>query len=146
MVVNGRVHALGSDRVAIERAISTSRDGTAMSVPVKVAVTGGTLNVNIATEANAHPAGEVWLCAISRHVPVEIAKGENRGHTVVYHNVVRTWHKLGDWDGKAGSWSMPVSQFKTGDVDAAAVIVQSGATDRPGVIFGAALAALPLAF
>jgi hypothetical protein len=146
MVVNGRVHALGSDKAAIERAIVSSRDGTAMSVPVKVMVSGGTLNVNIAAEAGVHASGEVWLCAISRYVPVEIAKGENRGHTVVYHNVVRNWLKLGDWDGKAGSWSMPVAQFKTGDIDAAAVIVQGGATDRPGAIFGAALAALPAAY
>ena len=146
MVVNGRVHALGSDKAAIERAIVTSRDGTAMSVPVKVIVSGGALKVNIAAEAGVHAPGEIWLCAVSRHVPVEIAKGENRGHTVVYNNVVRNWFKLGDWNGKAGSWSMPVAQFKTGDVDAAAVIVQGGTADRPGAIFGAALAALPHGF
>jgi len=146
MVVNGRVHALGSDRAAIDRAMVASRDDTAMWVPVKVAVTGGTLNVNIAAQAGAPPAGEIWLCAVSRHVPVEIAKGENRGHTIVYHNVVRNWHKLGDWDGKTGSWSVPVTQFKTGDVDAAAIVVQGGATDRPGAIFGAAFAALPAGF
>jgi hypothetical protein len=146
MVINGRVHALGSDKAAIERAIVSSRDGTAMSVSVKVAITGGTVNVNIAADAGAYPPGEVWLCAVSRRVPVEIAKGENRGHTVVYNNVVRNWLKLGDWDGKAGSWSVPVAQFKTGDVDAAVIVVQGGATDRPGAIFGAAFAALPAAF
>jgi hypothetical protein len=146
MVVNGRVHALGSDKAAIERAIVTSQDGTVMSVPIKVMVSGGALNVSIAAEAGIHAPGEIWLCAISRHVPVEIAKGENRGHTVVYNNVVRNWFKLGDWDGKAGSWSMPVAQFKTGDVDAAAIIVQGGTADRPGAIFGAALAALPHGF
>jgi hypothetical protein len=146
MVVNGRVHALGSDKAAIDRAMVASRDGTAMWVPVKVAVTGGTLNVNIAAQAGAPSAGEIWLCAVSRHVPVEIAKGENRGHTVVYHNVVRNWLKLGDWDGKTGSWSMPVAKFRTGDVDAAAVVVQGGVTERPGAIFGAAFAALPGAF
>src|SRR6187399_2439293 len=83
MVVNGRVHALGSDKAAIERAIVTSRDGPAMSVPVEVVITTDTLNVNIAAQAGTAPAGEIWLCAVSRRVPVEITRGENRGHTVV---------------------------------------------------------------
>ena len=34
-------------------------------------------------------------------VPVEIGRGENRGKTLTYHNVVRRWVKLGDWNGKA---------------------------------------------
>jgi len=143
VVINGAVHALGSDKAAIERAIalSSSKAGT-MSVPVTISVVGGKLVVNVPSGKDGHGTGEVWLCAVARAVPVRIARGENRGRTVIYHNVVRRWTKLGEWKGKAATWSVPVAGFKAAGADEAAVIVQSGATDKPGAIYGAAMASI----
>ena len=53
---------------------------------------------------------EVWLCPITGKAQVEINRGENRGHTLAYYNVVRRWVKLGDWSGKAETFSVPVGQ------------------------------------
>ena len=52
--------------------------------------------------------GEVWLCPITKDVPVTIGRGENTGHTITYHNVVRRWIKLGDWNGTAHTFTLPV--------------------------------------
>ena len=83
---------------AIERAIAqTDRNAAIMSVPVLVSVGGGNLNVKIAA-GKEHLGGEVWLCPLSKSVPVAIGRGENSGHTVTYHNVVRRWLKLGRLD------------------------------------------------
>ena len=79
-------------------------------------------------------------------MPVAIGRGENRGRTITYHNVVRRWVKLGDWSGKAQTFSVPVADLPNADyllkdVDQLAVVVQSGGA-KPGLMLGAATAAL----
>src|SRR5271167_1400360 len=137
IVVNGSTHVLGSDHSAVERAITvTDRNTTVMSVPVLMSIGGGNLNVKVAA-AKQRTGGEVWLCPLARAVPVQIGRGENRGRTVTYHNVVRRWVKLGDWTGAESTWSVPISDIETAEIDAAVVMVQQGTHDRPGVILGA---------
>ena len=143
VVVNGAVHALGSDRAAIERAIAqTRRNALIMSLPITMTVDGSQLNVNVQTVKDEKSSGEVWLCPLSKAVSVKIGRGENHGRTVTYHNVVRHWIKLGDWTGKVTSWNVPITDLKSEDVDSAAVMIQSGTHDKPGVILGTALSQL----
>jgi hypothetical protein len=144
IVVNGAMHVLGSDHAAIERAIAQSaQKPSVMSLPVLLSVGGGALHVNVqARVANQlgtdHASGEVWLCPLAHMVPVAISRGENRGRTITYTNVVRRWVKLGDWTGTDANWSIPVADIKADDADAAAVMVQDGTHDKPGIILGAA--------
>jgi hypothetical protein len=143
IVVNGSTHVLGSDRTAVERAITlTDRNAAIMSVPVLMSIGGASLSVKVAA-GKQRAAGEVWLCPLGRSVPVEIGRGENRGRMVTYHNVVRRWLKLGDFAGNDQTWNVPIADFMSGDIDAAAVLVQQGSHDKPGIIFGAA--SLPVA-
>jgi hypothetical protein len=137
VVVNGRAHLVGSDRAAIQRALASSRD--ALPVPVTAAVSGGKLSISIAA---GNGAGEVWVYALAREVPVAVGRGENRGRTVTYHNVARRWQKLGDWNGQAVSWNVPVSQLAVGGADTAAVLVQGGNAQDPGAMLGATIASL----
>ena len=88
-------------------------------------------------------SGEVWLCPVSKKVPVQIGRGENHGHTLTYHNVVRRWMKLGDWNGQAQTFSVPVSDIPKGDyslkdIDQLDVVVQSGVAAKPGPMLGTA--------
>jgi hypothetical protein len=99
---------------------------------------GGNLNVNILAKGSEHAGGEVWLCPLARTVTVEIGRGENHGRTITYHNVVRRWVKLGEWSGTDAIWSVPMSEIKGDDIDAAAVMVQEGTREKPGIILGAA--------
>jgi hypothetical protein len=143
VVVNGSMHALGSDRAAIEHVIAlTDQKPDVMSVPVLLSMGGSNLSVKVAGAASGHAEGEVWLCPLARAVPVAIGRGENRGRTITYHNVVRRWVKLGDWTGTDAAWSVPLSEIKADDIDAAAVMVQQGTHEKPGIIFGAAFAPL----
>jgi hypothetical protein len=138
IVVNGAADALGSDQAAIERAITQiDRKTEAMSLPVTLAVNNGALNVSVAVSDKVPPA-EVWLCPIAKVVAVAISRGENRGHTITYHNVVRNWLNLGALGASQSSWSVPLAQIKAEGIDAAAVMVQEGSHDRPGIIVGAA--------
>ena len=85
---------------------------------------------------------EVWLCPITKSVPVSIGRGENSGHTITYTNVVRRWIKLGDWTGKAETFNVPMKDFQNGQIDSVAVIVQSGVASAPKLMLGAAQIAL----
>jgi hypothetical protein len=144
VVVNGMVHALGSDKEAIEKAIAeTDRTGSPLTLPVTMAVVNGNVTVNVAAAKNAQGSAEVWLCPISRKLPVTIERGENSGHTLTYFNVVRRWVKLGDWNGTAEKFSVPVSDLSAADysiqdIDHLAVFVQTGAAAKPGLMLGAA--------
>jgi hypothetical protein len=143
IVVNGAMHALGSDRAAIERTIvQTDQKPAVMSLPVLLALGGGNLNVTVQNKSGEHAGGEVWLCPLEHAVTVDIDRGENRGRTITYHNVVRRWVKLGDWGGTDATWTVPLSEIEADGVDAAAIMVQEGTHDKPGIILGAAYTAL----
>jgi hypothetical protein len=140
VVVNGLAYAVGSDKAAIEKAILQSRrNALTLSLPIKLAVDNGKVSVDVLA-ASGEGSAEVWLCAIGTAVPVAIGRGENSGHTVTYHNVVRRWIKLGDWTGAARSFSLSAVGLE--GVDAVAVIVQGGTVDHPGTMLGAAMASL----
>lgn len=143
-IVNGAAHVIGSDRARIEGAIKdTGKAGKVMSLPVKMTLSGKQLTVSVAAGNESTPArGEVWLCAISKAVPISIGRGENRGREVVYHNVVRNLLKVGDYNGSAGSWTVPLDSVMREGIDAAAVLVQDGSRDKPGPMLGAAFTAL----
>jgi hypothetical protein len=140
VVVNGIVHALGSDRTAIDHAIAqTDHAGAVMMLPVLLTVGVNNLNVKVSANESDHASGEVWLCPLTHAVTVAIGRGENHGNTITYHNVVRRWVKLGDWAGKEESFSVPLSDIKASGIDGAAIVVQEGSRERPGIILGAAL-------
>jgi len=140
IVVNGTADALGSDQGAIERAIAqTDRKSGVMSLPVTLAVNNGTINVAVEDADKVPATAEVWLCPLAKAVAVAIGRGENRGRTITYHNVVRNWLKLGTLGAAQSSWIVPVAQIKAEGIDAAAVMVQGGSHDKPGMMLGAAL-------
>src|SRR6516164_4268043 len=142
VVVNGTLHAVGSDKAAIELAIAASRKNGAMSLLPTLALTDGRLNVSVPDAADFHTGAEVWLFGLRKTATVAIGRGENKGRAITYHNVVRRWVKLGDWTGKANSWSIPVQTLKSANIDEAVVLVQSGTVEKPKTILGATLAAI----
>jgi hypothetical protein len=142
-VVNGALHAVGSDRPAIEQAIAESRrKGAILSVPVKLAIADGHLKVTMPGGAPTQASVEVWVCGLAKAITVAIGRGENKGRTVTYHNVLRSWLKIGKWTGNADAWKVPTHTLKGDGVDTAAVLVQSGTVEKPKAILGATLASL----
>ena len=142
VVVNGVAHVLGSDKSAIDSAIAKTRkqQGT-LSLPLTLSVAGDQILVAVPAGKDA-TKGEIWLCPITKTVPVIIGRGENSGNTITYYNVVRRWVKLGDWNGTARTFKVPLSDVTAVGGDAFAVVVQAGSKDAPGGILGAGLAAL----
>ncbi len=143
VVVNGSFHVVGSDRAGIERAIDVTRESDGvMTVPVSIKLSGKQISVSVAASKEPSAHGEVWICSISRAIPIAIGRGENRGRELTYYNVVRNVLKVGDWNGSAGSWTVPLENISREGVDGAAVFVQQGSREHPGPMLGAAYTAL----
>jgi hypothetical protein len=144
VVVNGVAQAVGSDRAGIENAVAQSHNNaSSLSVPLRVTIADERVSVTLPARGGTEAGGgEVWLCALSGSVSVGIGRGENRGRTITYTNVVRRWIKLGSWSGKSENFTVPIDAIKFDGVDAVAVILQSGSFEKPGTIMGASLASL----
>jgi len=145
VVVNGERHVIGSDRAGIESAIGATRKSDAvMSVPVTMTQAGKQITISVAAANNPPTAthGEIWLCGISKAVPISIGRGENRGRELTYYNVVRNLVKVGDWNGSPGSWTVPLDSVAHEGVDGAVILVQDGNRDKPGPMLGAAYTSL----
>jgi hypothetical protein len=145
VVVNGSAHLIGSDRAGIENAIGNTKkaDGV-MSVPVSMTIAGKQITVTVAASGNSPAAahGEIWICSVSKAIPISVGRGENRGRDLTYYNVVRNLLKVGDWNGSSGSWTVPLENISREGVDAAVVYVQDGSRDKPGAMLGAAYTSL----
>jgi hypothetical protein len=142
VVVNGVAHVLGSDKGAIDSAIAqTRKQSSVLALPVSVSVSGEQISVTVPA-AKDSAKGEIWLCPITKNVPVAIGRGENSGNTITYHNVVRRWVKLGEWTGAARNFKVPLSDVTAAGGDAFAVVVQAGSKEAPGNMLGASVASL----
>jgi hypothetical protein len=140
VIVNGSAKVVGSDRAGIDSAIQhTQKAAGVMSVPVTMTLSGKHINVSVAaSNAPTSSQGEVWICSVSKAVPISIGRGENRGRQVTYYNVVRNILKVGDWNGNSGNWTVPLENISRDGVDAAVVYVQDGNREKPGPMLGAA--------
>src|SRR3984957_2911680 len=144
VVVNGSLHALGSDKEAIEAAIASShKNGMTLSLPVTMTIADGRLMVSVPASGGgeAHSLAEVWICGLIKAATVAIGRGENRGKTITYHNVAQHWVQLGTWTGKGETWSMPIHEFDEG-IDEAPVMGQSGRVDKPSAMNAPAVTGL----
>jgi hypothetical protein len=142
-VINGVVHVIGSDRKGLENAIErTNRPHAALSVPVRLAFEGDHVQIAVSAAETGGPTGEIWLCGIAKAVPVAVGRGENRGHKITYHNVVRRWVKLGAWSGAAETFRLAKSELEGDGIDTVAVLVQVGSIESPSMIVGATVAPL----
>jgi len=85
----------------------------------------------------------VRLVTYSSNVPVQIAKGENNGRTIVYHNIVRSMRPIGMWEGSAMEITLPAHEIMGEDVSGCAILVQEDTDNGPGRILGAAVLPWP---
>jgi hypothetical protein len=137
-VVNGVVHVNGSDEDKIARAIE--KTSKLAHVPVHLSTDGGKLVVDLgpAPEGTASKDATLWLAVMSKSVEVPITRGENKGKTVTYSNVLRELIPIGTWSGKPMTVQLERHSFMAKDTDRCAVLLQQG---QAGPIAGAALTA-----
>ena len=123
VVVNGRADVVGQDRSELEALIRREATGSGPAIQI------GKSDVTVGAGAGT---AQVWLVRFDpRIVQVPVTRGENSGVTLPHRNVVKELVKLGGWDGKPATYSLPAA---TDGALRDAILVQAG----PG---GAILAA-----
>lgn len=145
MVVNGVAHAVGSDRVAVERAVTRSgAQFGVLSVPVTITTSGDAMTIALPAQQTSLVSPEapatIMLLGVAAQASVEIVRGENRGANVVYRNVVRSHAVIGEWSGEARTFTVSRLDRLAPGCERAVVLVQVGQTRRPGAVLGAAMA------
>ena len=137
-IINGTAHAVGSDRAEIDGAIRSTTSAIS-SLHVALGVTADGSGLAIAAPAQtAARAGAVdatlWLVKFSPRVEVVVQRGENSGHTLAYHNVVRDFTAVGRWTGDAATTKVPQSALTGCTPGTCAILLQKSGT---GAILGA---------
>ena len=140
IVVDGRTHVVGSNPAAVRRALERAHRGAEDNLDVDFERDGDYVTVKVSGAGGAGRAA-VLLFRYDHRNTVEIARGENAGKTLTYHNVVREIRRLDTWNGEDLSIMLPVGNLKTGGRDGCAVIVQR---EGNGAIIGAARLSLGL--
>ena len=138
MVVDGIQDVVGNQRRDVLDAVQKRLNETrGKRVPVSVAQSGGSVQIKIGAGGPPAKAATVWVAHTLSSRTVNIAKGENSGRVITYHNVVRDFSSAGKWSGQAVTLSAP-ARGRAGELtDGVAVWVQVGDN---GPVLGAAQA------
>jgi hypothetical protein len=136
-VVNGAATVVGSDRVALERSIRDPGTAASLPVPIHSDTAPDRIVIDVGAGRDAGRTAEVWLLPVARTREVAIGRGENRGRTVTYRNVVRGMHHVGSWRGTPAHYEVPRTALAVADADSYVVVLQAE-NNGPGRILGAA--------
>ena len=112
MVVNGAAQVVGSKKYDIEKALrATSKPAIGSSIALTASRDAKRILIEVgATESHdAVRSATVWLVSVSPQIDIEIKRGENRGKTLTYHNVVRDIAPVGMWAGKPVRIELPAT-------------------------------------
>ena len=131
-VVSGDTSLVGSNRAALTQALAADRD----ALTVKLSKAGGALVVDL-PERWREPM-DVHVVSYLDEASTKIGRGENANRTLRYSHIVRSFKRLGVWNGKPQRMTVPLASFPK-DATAVAVLLQRPAQ---GAIAGAAT--LPL--
>ncbi|HSG94777.1 MAG TPA: DUF1223 domain-containing protein [Afifellaceae bacterium] len=134
IIVNGGDHYVGSQRSAVERAVSA----TELPLDVSIRSEDGSINIAISGADLQADHTTIRLITYTSAAEVAIGRGENHGRTITYNNIVRSMRPIGMWKGEAMTVSLPRDEILGEDIDGCAVIVQEDARGGPGRILGAA--------
>jgi hypothetical protein len=142
VVVDGMFHVNGSSErdilAAIEKAAAKL---TQRKVPVKLSHADKQVVIEVgnAPDGSVWREATVWLALIQKQASVEVPRGENRGRTLTYFNVVRDLTHVGMWAGKPETFRFEAKVLKQPNVEGCAVLVQSSAS---GAVIGSAMTGL----
>ena len=139
MVVNGLTHLNGSDEAKVQTAIEKSSNILAATqVPLRISEKGShiVIDAGAAQQDGSVKEATIWLAQLSKSVAVPITRGENRGKTITYHNVVRDLMPVGLWTGQPITVQLDRPSVARPGAERCAAFLQQG---RGGPIIGAAV-------
>jgi hypothetical protein len=135
LVVNGRGSVVASREGEVDAALASA----ALPVTVDLAVgKDGMLEISV-PPADGNREAVMWLVTFVDRAEVEIERGENKGKTVAYTQIVANRQVLGMWESATGAeMRMPIAELLDAPANGIAVLIQEERNGLPGPILGAA--------
>jgi len=133
-VIDGVTHAVGNDRDRVQEALDAH--GKTLSCVITLADRNGKIGIDVAPKGSTSGSATLWLLRVLRTANVAIGRGENKGRSVAYTNVVREAIPVGEWSGGAAHFD--AARPELGDGEGLVVLLQAGTAARPGAILAAA--------
>lgn len=129
MIINGKSMIVGSDTEALVAALQPD---DAEDAPVlRLSRSGGTLSIRADAAPDLSAPVRVMLVRYHPRAEVAIQRGENRGRTITYTNIVTSLTDIGQWD---GSSALQMDVGATGKQMSVVLLQEAG----PGRIVAAA--------
>lgn len=132
MVIDGHIDVVGSHRDEVEDAIVSARENAPEGPSVAMTRSGDNIRVRIGGTDRVG-AYDVYFITYDAQHTTEVARGENRGKTLVNTNIVREFDRIGHWTGKPMELDVTIAG-KKGDGGCAVIVQQRG----PGPVVAAA--------
>ena len=98
MIVGGLDHVIGARPMEVSKYIQDHAQ-RANHVDVDLTRQSGSVSIRAEAKKNGVQAAIVQLVTYTPSQTVSIGRGENRGRTLEYHNVVEDFIEVGTWDG-----------------------------------------------
>lgn len=140
MVVDGRAETVGSDRATVSSLIAMAAAAQKIEIDVTHNKDGSAdIRVPDALSGGARK-GELWIGFYDAAVKTQVRAGENRGETITNANIVRSYKRIGDWDGNALATHVDLKALGATGRDGCVIVLQA---PGHGPIIGAASFPLP---
>jgi len=140
IVVNGREHVVGSNQAAIERTVASHERMDALPVDLDLDIKGDVVVARVGgSVAGVETKATLWLVTYDLRRSVPIARGENKGRTVVYSHVVRQVQAIGMWKGQSMTVELPRHELMPDRDVGMAIMLQPDRDSGLGPILGAAM-------
>lgn len=124
-VINGRGHVVGSRANHVDGALANGIEQEALTVSVDLVADADRVWVKLPKAEISDGDYSVVLVMFDRQVDVEIGRGENRGRTITYHNIVREARQVAMYDGSELTMMVPAELVSDlGENRSMAVLVQ----------------------
>ena len=126
MMIDGQVDAVGSSegnvRRLVQRRLSALNGGAGADLRLQRGE-DGEFRAQASSGLVGADSATLWLVRLEARITVDIGRGENRGRSITYANVVRDMVSLGRWHG--GSWSISVPLDGAEEHEGVALILQA---------------------
>ncbi len=131
MVIGGILETVGSQEDKVEKAIKIIGQTRASPLSVELEKgAGGALDIRVTGPEKTNAS--IWIVWFLPNVETIVRSGENKGKTLISHNIVTAMERVGEWRGEPVS--LNIHSASDGRSQGCAVIVQAG---QAGPVLGA---------
>ncbi len=135
MIINGTKDVIGSHSEKVKQALKTAK------LPLSIDMKSDAHYLTISIDGNEdYPESTLWLVTFISKQQVQIKRGENRGKTLSYTNIVTQRRAIGMWHPDTGAKiKLPIDEILNSNNDGLAILVQNNFNGLPSsIIAGAA--------